>query len=488
MAIGGGVLNDDDTQWGDRKFRIEPGFKAVTGTKKEEGGLIGRGKSGVRQYYTGINKETGEITVYRAGLAGQDDPIGTYKKDGSFEPATGRGNPPKTFGTKTELSYFSDEENSKKIKRLSEKIATDQWKEEGKPTPPGDPYEKIYGVERPVEGDENFEDSIREGDSILDSEKAKTLDRKKYSTTLEFPTGITDFAQDKLRISVLKFEPAEVEGDLYVDKIKVNRKFLGQKTISETKIEGGSPFKASKSPLSDRKPIGSVVLPIPDGVTDANAVIYGEDKMNPLQLAGSNIALKTLLDSGKMDGGDAFATTLRTASESGDVPDALTNLLIGSAIGKDASNLLARTSGKVFNNNLQLLFSGPTLRPFNFSYVLSPRDEKESNNVKRIIRMFKQSMAVQQDNVGIYLHAPNTYRLEFLNAVLLEHEFLPRIKECVLKGFEVNYMPTNSYMTYDDTSMVQYQLTFAFQEIDPIFNNDYGNIEGIDSADTEIGF
>ena len=102
--------------------------------------------------------------------------------------------------------------------------------------------------------------------------------------------------------------------------------------------------------------------------------------------------------------------------------------------------------------------------------------------------MFKQSMAVQTDNVGIYLHAPNTYRLEFLDATLDQHAFLPRIKECVLKGFEVNYMPTNSYMTYDDTSMVQYQLTFAFQEVDPIFNSDYGNLEGIDSLDKEIGF
>ena len=102
--------------------------------------------------------------------------------------------------------------------------------------------------------------------------------------------------------------------------------------------------------------------------------------------------------------------------------------------------------------------------------------------------MFKQSMAVQQDNVGIYLHAPNTYRLEFLDGSLLSHQFLPRIKECALKGFEVNYMPTNSYMTYDDTSMVQYQLTFQFQELDPIFNDDYENLEGDDSGDMEIGF
>ena len=485
MAIGGGDLNDDDTKWGDRKFRIEPGFKAVQGTKEEEGGLIQRGRGGVRQYYTGINKETGEITVYRAGQLGSDDPLGTYDKDGNFTPAQNKNG--KNFATKSELEYFNNPENYEKTKRLSERIATDQWEKEGKPTPPGDPYEKIYGTERPKDG-ELTEGGISDLSDLPDPETAEVLARKKYSTTLEFPTGITDFAQDKLRISVLKFEPAETGGDLFVDKVKVHRGILAQKTIQEVRIEGGSPFQQSRGALSDRVPIGAVVLPIPDGVTDANAVTYGEDTMNPLQLAGSNIALKSLLNDGKMDGGDAMATTLRTAAESGQVPDALANLLVGSAVGKDASNLLARTKGKIFNNNLQLLFSGPTLRPFTFSYVLSPRDQKESDEVKRIIRMFKQSMAVQKDNVGIYLHAPNTYRLEFLNAALFEHEFLPRIKECVLKAFEVNYMPTNSYMTYDDTSMVQYQLTFAFQELDPIFNDDYGNREGVDSQDTEIGF
>jgi len=489
MAIGGGELNDDDTKWGDRKFRFDPGFKAVQGTKEDEGGLIQRGRGGERQYYTGIDKETGEVTVYRAGQLGSDDPIGTYDKNGNFQPAIGRGD--QTFGTKSELEYFSNQNNADKIIKTSEKIASDEWEKAGKPTPPGDPYEKIYNKPRPEEGeggDGDVENLSSRIDNNGDIKGANDLARKKYSTTLEFPTGITDFFQDKLRISVLKFEPAETGGDLFVDKVKVHRGILAQKTLTEVRIEGGSPFRQTRGALADKKAIGAVVLPIPDGVTDANLVTYGEDKLNPLQLAGANVALKTLMNDGKMDGGDAMATTLRTAAESGQVPDAVANLLIGSAVGKDANNLLARTSGKIFNNNLQLLFTGPTLRPFTFQYVLSPRDQKESDNVRKIIRMFKQSMAVQRDDVGIYLHAPNTYRLEFLDGALLEHAFLPRIKECVLKGFEVNYMPTNSYMTYDDTSMVQYQLTFQFQELDPIFNDDYGNREGVDGADTDIGF
>ena len=37
-------------------------------------------------------------------------------------------------------------------------------------------------------------------------------------------------------------------------------------------------------------------------------------------------------------------------------------------------------------------------------------------------------------------------------------------------------------MSYENTSMVSYSLTFAFQEIQPIFNDEYGESDG------DIGF
>ena len=43
-------------------------------------------------------------------------------------------------------------------------------------------------------------------------------------------------------------------------------------------------------------------------------------------------------------------------------------------------------------------------------------------------------------------------------------------------------MPTNSYMTYENSSMVAYGLQFNFKEIDPIFNDDY------DDLDIDTGF
>ena len=130
----------------------------------------------------------------------------------------------------------------------------------------------------------------------------------------------------------------------------------------------------------------------------------------------------------------------------------------------------------MFNNNLSLLFNGPTLRPFNFNFNVSPRDQPESIEVLKIIRMFKQSSAVQRTTKGLYLGTPHIFRLQFLSNGK-PHKFLPKIKDCALLSFSTNYMPNNNYMTYENSSMVAYNLQFSFQELDPIFNDDYDKID-----------
>ena len=42
---------------------------------------------------------------------------------------------------------------------------------------------------------------------------------------------------------------------------------------------------------------------------------------------------------------------------------------------------------------MELLFGGPTLRNFRFQFKMTPRNEKEAQQVKLIIRAFKRNMA-----------------------------------------------------------------------------------------------
>ena len=157
----------------------------------------------------------------------------------------------------------------------------------------------------------------------------------------------------------------------------------------------------------------------------------------------------------------------------------------GTAVGIDPNEILSRLDGTIFNNNLALLFKGPTLRPFTFQFTLSPRDRKEAVSVQKIIRAFKQSSATQKTTGDIFLAAPNTYGLQFFKGPT-PHSFLPQFKECALLNVGVNYMPDNSYMTYEDSSMVSYSLTLSFQELEPIFNSDFEDLDN--NTDRTIGF
>ena len=157
----------------------------------------------------------------------------------------------------------------------------------------------------------------------------------------------------------------------------------------------------------------------------------------------------------------------------------LENMFAESLTG--TTNLLSRTEGRVLNPNMELLFKGPALRPFTFQYKVSPRDEGESKMLLRIIRMFKQSMLPQRTNARLFLKTPNTYRLRFHRGSMGQ-QFLPKIKECALLDFSVNYTPDGNYMTYENGSMIAYELSFSFKELEPVYNDD------MDSGYGDIGF
>ena len=344
-----------------------------------------------------------------------------------------------------------------------------------------------------------------EGNNITtdseDSTKTKTapnkgIARKNYGTMF-YPSFIQKSDQDKLKITILefssRFEGGKKTGNFKADytsqSTKVNRsgkrknvRGSGAKNRSKNSNKGidisqsdGSAFSLDNNKRIEvnKRTLGHIILPIPDGVTDQNKVDFGSGTLNPLQVAGSEFALNFLLK-GIGEAGKTAADVFKQTATDKNIQTALATLLTSTGLGIENDQLLARTKGNIVNNNLELLFKGPTLRPFQFSFNLSPRDGGEARQVQKLIRALKQSSSVQRTPGGLFLATPNTYKLEFKNGrTNRTHEFLPRIKECALLNVSVNYMPENMYMTYNDSSMVAYKVDLAFQELEPIFNDDY---------------
>jgi hypothetical protein len=233
-----------------------------------------------------------------------------------------------------------------------------------------------------------------------------------------------------------------------------------------------------------REGIGTVILPVPGGIQDSNSVEWSGQKMNAAEAALANIALL-----GITEGGSGFFSGVQQAADtvsaaSGEVKTAIANAFAGAATGT-GSQLLTRTTGAVINPNLELLFSGPSLRQFSFQFKLSAREAAESKEIVKIIRFFKQGSAAQKSTSQLFLKSPHTFRIQYIHRGPEgdENPFMNKIKECALQSVAVNYTPEGNYSTFSDGAMTSYELTLAFNELEPIFNNDYAQ-----DNDATIGY
>ena len=255
----------------------------------------------------------------------------------------------------------------------------------------------------------------------------------------------------------------------------------------------------------------TILLPIPSNISDTNATRYGDSSLN--SVAGA--AIGAIM--GTMEAGKDFTKSMKEGSESvmnnlsagiADIGKAagnisgvqgfLTRQLASSAAGMLGANitpdqLLARTTGEILNPNLELLFNGPTLRSFRFSFKMTPRGPEEAGEIKNIIRCFKKSMSpkVGSGNKEIneagarntFLRTPNVFQLRYRQGNG-EHKFLNKFKQCFLENISVNYTADGTYATYDDGTPVSMIMDLTFKEIEPVYDIDYDDV----SAGNGVGY
>ena len=269
---------------------------------------------------------------------------------------------------------------------------------------------------------------------------------------------------------------------------------LGTSTFSRTGPKSGNidlnsdtwfGFKDVKQRYMRIKKVGSTVfLPMTPDIQESNAVDWGSDTLNPLQAAGGRIAMNAI---GNLGNSNSF----------GDVGNAMSNLIgqgseaaqtfmntpgMGSFIkayfaGKAVNaNILGR-AGIAINPNLEVLFNGPALRTFTYNFRFTPRERQEARTVRKIIKLFKKTMAVKRRD-KVFLSVPAVYKIQYIfNTGFRDHPFLNKIKPCALTSFNVQYAPDGSYMTYQDGSMTAYNVTMKFDELEPIYNDDINDVD-----------
>jgi hypothetical protein len=284
---------------------------------------------------------------------------------------------------------------------------------------------------------------------------------------LRYPQKSIGKDDDYLEIGVIKYVPPGLE--------------TGENNLKlKTGTEKNSKQKAEKT----------IQLPIPSNIGDTNQVNWGDDSMNPLAAFGAeqigNVLKSGDLGKSLIDAAREVGRTGREIATKGGGQDLITKYfqsILVNSLGANTTpeGLLSRASGSVLNPNLELLFGGVNLRSFAFDFDFAPRDEKESNVVKEIIRVFKQSMAPKTgsntEGAGLFISAPNIFLLKYKSGNQ-DHPYLNKFKPCALTSMGMNYTGSGSYSTYADKTPVHMKLSLSFTELNPIYNEDYNSSIG----------
>ena len=427
---------------------------------------IGKSTDGNRQFKTEIQKVEGSTTTT----------IGTMDAAGKVTPAATANAAEKT--ALADVNSPLRKEVTKQIKDpIVEKnlgVTTEQDKKAlntatgsgaAKNTAPINPEDKKDQT-APTQNQKN----------AVNKENASFRDgtRLSYSQKMTYPLDLKSELQDVIKFSILEYSPSLSKEN---QQASPTGQFGSSKSRS-VQLEGGG-VKGSKI-------IGVITLPIPARIGDSNTVDWKSDTLGPLDQELAKLA-QGFFDGGVEGAGKSIDKTgkdVQGATKSGDLSAAIKSIFLTQGINASAAK---RAYGSVINNNVELLFDGPSLRTHSFSFLFYPRDPKEAIMVRKIIRAFKQSMSVKRSESSLLLKPPHTFAIQYMTSKegkSVTHPYLTRFKECALTSCNVDYTPDGTYMTYggDEKSMTAYSMGLTFSELEPIFDDEYGE------DDDNVGF
>lgn len=316
------------------------------------------------------------------------------------------------------------------------------------------------------------------------------------ANVLRYPYEALTDNTDYLQINLVSKKISNPSSNEYLESLSLRNRGSFNNT-GNGKFDVPNQKATNRGLVRETLSIGDIILlPMPSSINDTNQVSYSDDSLDAITatLAGkvSKVGSVPLFSStGEYQGGKILQEIqkqfgpLFTDNNLSMVKNLINlNLSAQAASLAGTGNLslnqaLARSSGQIINPNVELLFNGPTIRNFRFSFKMTPRSEEEANQIKFIIRSLKKHMSPRDNSTedNIFLSAPNIFELRYKNGTR-NHQYLNRFKRCALENMSVNYTGENVYATYSDGQPVSTVMDLTFKELEPIYASDYDNGEG----------
>ena len=246
------------------------------------------------------------------------------------------------------------------------------------------------------------------------------------------------------------------------------------KHIGESRfLESGELTKDAKkgvtSAFNDTRRIQeSIAIYLPPNVEDTTNAAYNDMRTGLagfLAARGEQIAstqdaekiAKELLGSA---GGVLSGAALRAVSEVAEM-----------ALGAEGTTqLVNKAFGQADNPYMEVLFDAMQLRTFTYNFIFAPKNEKETEEVQKIIQIFRFHMAPElRGGQSRFLGLPSQFDIHYMYLPMgqkneaTENLYYNRIATCVLQNCVTNYTP-DGVKSFEDGAPTKITMTLTFKE------------------------
>ena len=324
-------------------------------------------------------------------------------------------------------------------------------------------------------------------DTVVENATPKDNYSSGASEIMSYPLDLNT-SQDHFKIMKYKYQRRDVNaskpGGIELQNTGGRQAVKQKKNIKKINVAGDSVIGSQIG--------GSVLLPMPKA-TDVNGVEWGKSELTISGLAAVGLTDK-LTGSGRLAGKtreeveadkQAKAEIERGRNEFGSSFQQGASAMYAQTISKiagfafgtdlDVDTYLARSGGRVLNPNAEMLFQGPVIRDFNFSFLMIARSQREGNEIRKIIRFLKLGMAPKFRSTT-YLKNPDIFTLHYKNGTG-DNDELKTVNKfnpggLALTTMAVDYAPNGYWSAYRDSQPVAVKMDLSFTELRPIYEQD----------------
>ena len=124
----------------------------------------------------------------------------------------------------------------------------------------------------------------------------------------------------------------------------------------------------------------------------------------------------------------------------------ITDMLTQAAGVGDFKAVLQKTTGRAFNNNLEMVFEGVPMREFSFEFEFVPKNRIELDSARKIISLFKFHMHPEISNSGDFV-VPSQFQITYMY-IDKQNTYIPRISKCVCTKLDLQHGDETVFSTF----------------------------------------